>query len=596
MQHSYKSPHNQLSPIAIIGHSRLVTNGAMEIHDNNQPVIKNGIVGIHNGIVVNDTALWQQFPELQRDYEVDTEIILALIHKFYLETRNPIQAIRMTYQLLEGTASIAVLFDDLNILVLTTNNGSLYLTSDTMHQTHLFASEHYILHTLLQKGTLRRHLKGATIQHIEPGTGWVIDLATNQAMEFSLSTTVPLPEITFQQEKPLDIDEILPSSPSIPPFPPTILPKSMFTRFTIDVDRIKAIRRCARCLLPETMPFIEFDESGICNYCQNYHQIEVFGEETLMEFAEQHRSKNGRPDCIVTFSGGRDSSFGVHYMKNVLGMHPITYTYDWGMVTDLARRNQSRVCGKLRVEHILVSADIRRKRENIHKNVMAWLKRPDLGTVPLFMAGDKQYFYYANKLRKQTGVETVILCENPLESTKFKYGFCNVSPPFASHTHTLPLTSKFKMAAYYGKQYLLNPAYINGSILDTIGAFASYYFIPHNYLNLFDYLKWDEYHIVSTLRAEYDWEIAPDTSTTWRIGDGTAAFYNYIYYAVAGFTENDTFRSNQIREGMLSRKQALEMIYDENQPRFEALQWYCDTIHIDLVSTLERINSIPKLY
>ena len=98
--------------------------------------------------------------------------------------------------------------------------------------------------------------------------------------------------------------------------------------------------------------------------------------------------------------------------------------------------------------------------------------------------------------------------------------------------------------------------------------------------------------IVSTLVREYDWEVATDTRTTWRIGDGTAAFYNYIYYAVAGFTENDTFRSNQIREGMISRHQALATIYDENQPRFESIQWYCDTIGIDMESALERINSI----
>ena len=31
--------------------------------------------------------------------------------------------------------------------------------------------------------------------------------------------------------------------------------------------------------------------------------------------------------------------------------------------------------------------------------------------------------------------------------------------------------------------------------------------------------------------------------------DGTAGFYNYVYHTVAGFTEHDTFRSNQIREG-----------------------------------------------
>ncbi len=65
--------------------------------------------------------------------------------------------------------------------------------------------------------------------------------------------------------------------------------------------------------------------------------------------------------------------------------------------------------------------------------------------------------------------------------------------------------------------------------------------------DVFDYWRWDEKVIESTLLNDYDWERATDTNTTWRIGDGTAAIYNYIYYTMAGFTEQDTFRSNQIR-------------------------------------------------
>ena len=43
------------------------------------------------------------------------------------------------------------------------------------------------------------------------------------------------------------------------------------------------------------------------------------------------------------------------------------------------------------------------------------------------------------------------------------------------------------------------------------------------------YWHFDE-NIVNNVLDQYDWERAPDTNTTWRIGDGTAAFYNYIYY------------------------------------------------------------------
>ncbi len=92
---------------------------------------------------------------------------------------------------------------------------------------------------------------------------------------------------------------------------------------------------------------------------------------------------------IVAFSGGRDSSYGLHYVKNVLKMNPVAFTYDWGLVTDLARRNQARVCGKLGVEHIIRSADITAKRRYVRKNIEAWLKKPELGMVTLLMAGDR---------------------------------------------------------------------------------------------------------------------------------------------------------------------------------------------------------------
>ena len=50
-----------------------------------------------------------------------------------------------------------------------------------------------------------------------------------------------------------------------------------------------------------------------------------------------------------------------------------------------------------------------------------------------------------------------------------------------------------------------------------------------DYIHIYDYWKWDEDEINKVLINQYDWETATDTNTTWRIGDGTAAFYNYIY-------------------------------------------------------------------
>jgi len=245
----------------------------------------------------------------------------------------------------------------------------------------------------------------------------------------------------------------------------------------------------------------------------------------------------------------------------------------------------------------LISADIRKKRKNIQKNVAAWLKRPDLGTIPLFMAGDKQYFYHANRLMNENNIRLSILGENLLETTNFKTGFCGVKPTFTKgHTYSLKTQDKIRMMAYYGKQYLLNPAFINSSLLDTLDAFKSYYVIKHNNINLFNYIKWDEKNIIDLLTKDYDWETDPGTNSTWRIGDGTAAFYNFIYYMVAGFTENDTFRSNQVREGDLTRQVALELAMQENAPRWDSIQWYLRTISIDFDYAVNTILHIKSMY
>jgi len=95
---------------------------------------------------------------------------------------------------------------------------------------------------------------------------------------------------------------------------------------------------------------------------------------------------------------------------------------------------------------------------------------------------------------------------------------------------------------------------------------------------------------------DYGFEKSPDTSTTWRIGDGTAAFYNYIYYTISGMSEHDTFRSNQIREGQISREKALQLVGLENQPRYQTIVWYLEAIGLDYQTVIRTINSAKKLY
>ncbi|NQU82922.1 MAG: hypothetical protein HQ539_03160 [Parcubacteria group bacterium] len=581
----FRSPASTLSDIsALIGHARLVTNGALEDNRNNQPVVKQGIAAVHNGIIVNDNEIWEAFSQLKREYEVDTEVMLALLEMFLSKGSSVSDSFQDVFSIIKGAASVALLFEKKSKMVLATNTGSLYVCWSRNKDVLFFASELYILKKFLKWRKLK-FLGPCKISQVKPMSGLVIDLEDLGAKQFFMKKT-KFSEVAERTVQPKSSEVIR-----------ALVPKSLIID---NQSQVAGLKRCSRCILPETMPFIDFDNQGVCNYCREYKKVKLKGKEALEKVLAGYRANTEKLNVIVPLSGGRDSCFTLHYAKNILGLSPIAYTYDWGMVTDLARRNQARICGQLGVEHILVSADIRKKRENIRKNVSAWLKKPNLGTVPLFMAGDKQYFYYANQLSKQTNIKLILFGSNPYEKTDFKYGFCKVKQGTVSEKQTkhavISNINKFKIAFYYTSQFFRNPAYLNSSLLDTFTGYLSYYFIPHNYLLFYRYRRWDEKEVVSTLLEQYNWELSEDTKDTWRIGDGTAPFYNYIYYTIAGFTENDTFRSNQIREGVITRDEALKAVKESNQPRYPSIKWYCDTIGIDFEETLKIINSVPRLY
>ena len=587
--------------VAFIGHSRLVTDGGREINKNNQPVMGNGVVGIHNGIIVNHSAIWERHTHLRRESEVDSEVIFALIRDRITAGADLMTATRGTFAELQGVASIAAMFDDRDQLLLATNNGSLYYRHAPATSTFVFASESYILDQFAEEhgdavGT-------ATTEHLRAGEAVIVDLSKLTVHRFALDGDAPAtsPDGVRSTRRP-----VIDRAPADPPMPAASAPRTDFSglaaRFPYR-SLTTALRRCTRCILPETMPYVDFDADGVCSYCRHHKPLEVRGLEALQALVAPHRRTDGRPDCLVAVSGGRDSMYGLHFIKTVLGMNPVAYTYDWGMVTDLARRNTSRICGKLGIEHILVSADIPRKRENIRKNVEAWLAQPALGTVPLFMAGDKAYFHYLQKAREQLGLQLAFLCENPLERTDFKTGFAGVTPTILDEDHvfTLPVRKKVDLALYYGREFLTNRKYLNTSLLDTAMAFGHYYLSKHDdYHNLYWFTEWNEERIDRTLIGEYGFELAPDAKTTWRIGDGTAAFYNYIYYAMAGLTENDTFRSNQIRAGVIPRDRALALADRDNHPRFPSIEAYLRLIGMrrsidEVIAMIERAPKLPPL-
>jgi glucosamine--fructose-6-phosphate aminotransferase (isomerizing) len=579
----------------ICGHTRMATNGTEQDDNNNQPLIKEDLVLLHNGIIVNDLELWKLQPNLKREYKVDTEILSAIINNLMRNGKSFQEAMNIATNLTKGGNTFAAVNANQNSILLTTNNGSLYLYRIPRLGLSIFASEKYILQQAEKIIQTSFKKESNVISKVKPKTIIALSLLDefnqiksfksnlNQHKSESLNRKIQiLAKYTAKKNKKI--------------YQVSNTYSEIERHMIFDEYKICNIKRCSKCLLPKTFPFIEFDEKGICQFCRQYHSPSLRGKEELVQLANKIRLTKNKADCLVPISGGRDSCYGLHYIKKELNLNPVAYTYDWGLVTDLARRNISRMCGELGVEHILVAADINKKRENVRKNVTAWLANPDLSMIPLFMAGDKAFFHFASMIKKQMNLGPIIFSMNSLEKTGFKVGFAGINDTYLHEkTYGLTLFNRMKLFKSYTFNFLKNPRYINSSIPDSAFGFFSYYIKNKDYYSIFDFLAWDQKIIESTIINNYDWEMSPDTKSSWRIGDGTAPFYNYIYNTVAGFTEFDTFRSNQIREGMIDRSRAFDLIKEENKPRVESFKWYCDTIGIDAISALKKINAIPKL-
>jgi N-acetyl sugar amidotransferase len=89
-------------------------------------------------------------------------------------------------------------------------------------------------------------------------------------------------------------------------------------------------------------PYIEF-KNGICSACSFREIKETIDwdarREELEVLCEKFRSKNNKYDCIIPGSGGKDSGFTSHYLKNELGMNPLTVTWAPHIYTESGWKN-----------------------------------------------------------------------------------------------------------------------------------------------------------------------------------------------------------------------------------------------------------------
>jgi N-acetyl sugar amidotransferase len=109
-------------------------------------------------------------------------------------------------------------------------------------------------------------------------------------------------------------------------------------------------------LLPETYETIEFDQQGSCNICANSEfrdeKIDWPDRKRQLDaLIEEHRGKADY-DCIIPFSGGKDSTFTLWYLIKTYRLKPLVVQFDHGFMRDRLHENNQRTLKKLGVDFL----------------------------------------------------------------------------------------------------------------------------------------------------------------------------------------------------------------------------------------------------
>ena len=111
------------------------------------------------------------------------------------------------------------------------------------------------------------------------------------------------------------------------------------------------MKRCSKCLLPETHETIEFNKEGKCNICiqHEYKNTNIdwnIKKKELNDLIEKFRGKNDY-DCIIPFSGGKDSTWALYYLKKEYKLNSLVVRFDHGFMRPNLEENIKKLTRKI---------------------------------------------------------------------------------------------------------------------------------------------------------------------------------------------------------------------------------------------------------
>ncbi len=350
------------------------------------------------------------------------------------------------------------------------------------------------------------------------------------------------------------------------------------------------MKKCNKCLLPETYETLEFQEDG-CNICNSTTKLKDSidwekKESELKKLVDSYKGKYDY-DCIIPFSGGKDSTFQLYYVVNVLKLKPLVIRFNHGFLRDVIKDNTERALKKSGVDFLeftpnwkivkklMLEAFIRKTDFcwHCHTGIYSYPVRMAIKlNIPLIIWGEPTaemsayYDYSEEELEDEEKFDRV---HNLGISAEDMYGMINSDKEPIDKRDLLPYT------------YPDKKDYIDKKIKG---------------IELGNYIKWDYHKQFEIIKNEFGWksdELEGVPSEANKFGSKIECFMqgsrDYIKFIKRGYSRISQNMAYDLRNKKINKAEAEKLVKEEGK-RPPSLEIFLEYVGL----TEEEFNKITS--
>jgi N-acetyl sugar amidotransferase len=334
--------------------------------------------------------------------------------------------------------------------------------------------------------------------------------------------------------------------------------------FNVNMQSLPIVQYCKKCVYPTSSAVpLALDENGLCSGCRVSGQREEVNwarrDSSFRRLMDEYRSHDGSNyDCIIPVSGGKDSYYQTHLIKNVYGMNPLLVTYHGNNYTKTGMRNLLNMREVFGVDHVFFTPSIRTlktmNRLGMHMmGDMNWHAHAGINTYPIRVA-------IQNKVPLMIWGEHGFMDLGGMHSyndfVEFTYRF--------RHEHALrgyEWQDFLEKAPKYEEKLQTNELipwmYPPDSDIEKVGVRGIY---------ISNYFRWDANDHSKLVIKEYGFEPADEPfERTYRTMSNLDdmhenGIHDYMKFVKFGYGRASDHVCKDVRAGLMSRNQGIELI------------------------------------